>query len=163
MGQQVTKDIRSRLEHCTLEELLTDDKVIFSSSLGELCRLTACSSLRSFNSISQGCPRDRKTSLQNFWYHGRIYYLRLVIQDPSLICHARRGIPERTNLLRYGQSNPKTLTSLRMLQRRSSKTTVIFYAGRPKTVRTFSLPRITTNTRVLWKQAAHLTGSYGDS
>jgi hypothetical protein len=28
MGQQVTKDIRSRLEYCTLEELLTDDKVI---------------------------------------------------------------------------------------------------------------------------------------
>jgi len=29
IGQQVSKDTRSRLEHCTLEELLTDDKVIF--------------------------------------------------------------------------------------------------------------------------------------
>jgi hypothetical protein len=28
MGQQITKDIRSRLEHCTLEELLTNNKVI---------------------------------------------------------------------------------------------------------------------------------------
>jgi len=40
MGQQVSQDIRSRLEHCTLEELLTDDKVISFSSLGELRRLT---------------------------------------------------------------------------------------------------------------------------
>ncbi|KAF8862764.1 hypothetical protein BDZ45DRAFT_182906 [Acephala macrosclerotiorum] len=28
MGQQVSKDIRSRLEHCTLEELLIDDKYV---------------------------------------------------------------------------------------------------------------------------------------
>jgi hypothetical protein len=65
MGQQVSKDIRSRLEHCTLEELLTEDKVIPFTSLGELRRLTACSLLRSFNSISQGCPRDYTTSLQD--------------------------------------------------------------------------------------------------
>lgn len=39
MGQGVSQDIRSRLEHCTLEELLTDDKVISFRSLGELRRL----------------------------------------------------------------------------------------------------------------------------
>jgi hypothetical protein len=62
MGQQVSKDIRSRLEHCTLEELLIDDKVISFGSL-ELRTLTARSMSRSLNGISQGCPRDRTTIL----------------------------------------------------------------------------------------------------
>jgi hypothetical protein len=63
MGQPVSKDIRSRLEQCTLEELLNDDKVIPFSSLGELRRLTVRSILRSFNRISQGCLRDRVITL----------------------------------------------------------------------------------------------------
>jgi hypothetical protein len=66
MGQQVTKDIRSQLEHCTLEELLADDKVIPCTSLGELRRLTARSVLRSFNGISQRYPRGRTATLQKF-------------------------------------------------------------------------------------------------
>jgi len=61
MDQQVSEDIRSRLEHCTLEELLTDDKVTSPSFLGELCGLTARSILRSVNGISQGCPRGTTT------------------------------------------------------------------------------------------------------
>jgi hypothetical protein len=63
MDQQGSGDIRSRLEHCTLEELLTNDKVISLSLLGELCRLTARGRLRSVNGVSQGCPRDRTTTL----------------------------------------------------------------------------------------------------
>jgi hypothetical protein len=66
MGQQVTKDIRSQLERCTLQELLTNDQVIPYSSLGEFHRLTAYSLLRSFSSISQGCPRDPIITLQKF-------------------------------------------------------------------------------------------------
>jgi hypothetical protein len=65
MGVQVSKEIRSRLEHSTLEELLADDKVISFKLLGEVRRLTVCSILQSFNSIFQGCPRDRKTTLLN--------------------------------------------------------------------------------------------------
>jgi hypothetical protein len=59
MGQQVSKDIRSRLEHYTLEELLIDDKVISFGLLGELRTLTTRSMSRSLNGISPGCPRDR--------------------------------------------------------------------------------------------------------
>jgi hypothetical protein len=170
MGQQVSKDIRSRLEHYTLEELLSDDKVISFSSLGEFRRLTAPSILRSFNGISQGCPRDRTLTLQKFYHYGRIHYPRTVIQHPSLIHRLRAGIhrprtgiPEHRNLVHYGPFNPRISASPRMLRRYSNKTIVIFYASRLKTVLSFSLRWITTNTRVLWKQAAHLTGSYGDS
>jgi hypothetical protein len=151
MGQQVTKDVRSRLEHCTLEELLDENKVIFISLMGEFRRLTTCSLLTSFSGISQGCLRDHNTSLQNVLHYGRIHYLMIIIQVANLICYARRGIPERTNLVHYGQSSLKTSASLRVLQRHSSKTIVIYYAGRPKTVLTFSLLRITTNTLVPWK------------
>jgi hypothetical protein len=64
MDQQVSEDIRSQLEHCTLEELLTDNKVTSPSLLGELRRLTARSILRSVNGVSQGCPRGTTTVLK---------------------------------------------------------------------------------------------------
>jgi hypothetical protein len=109
MDQQVSEDIRSRLEHCALEELLTNDKVISLSLLGELCRLTARGRLRSVNRVSQGCPRDRITTL-----------LELRIQDPSHRPRAgihcpRTGIPEPPNSVHCGQSNPRTSASLRVL------------------------------------------------
>jgi hypothetical protein len=51
MGVEVSKEIRSRLESSTLEELLTNDKVISFKLLGELRRLTIYSISLSFNSI----------------------------------------------------------------------------------------------------------------
>jgi hypothetical protein len=63
MDQQVSEDIRSRLGHRTLEELLTGDKVIRSALLEELRRLTARGRLRSVNGVSQGSPRDYTTTL----------------------------------------------------------------------------------------------------
>ncbi len=63
MDPQVSGDIRSRLEHYTLEELLTNDKVISLSLLGEFYKLTALDRLKSVNEVSQGYPRDRTTTL----------------------------------------------------------------------------------------------------
>jgi hypothetical protein len=115
MDQQVSEDIRSRLEHCALEELLTDDKVISLNLLGELCRLT-CGRLRSVNGVSHGYPRDRTTTLLKLSPHGRIQHPMTRIQDPSPRLRAgihcpKTGIPEHPNSVHCGQSNPKTSAS----------------------------------------------------
>jgi hypothetical protein len=156
MGVQVSKEIRSRLEYCTLEELLTDDKVISFKLLGEPRRLTACSILQSFNSISQSCLRDRKTTLLKFYHYGRKHHPETVIYRLNPIHHRKTGIhrprtetPEHPNSGHYGQLNPKTSPSLRVLQRHSDKTIVISYSTGPKMVSTLSPRQITTTTRVV--------------
>ena len=63
MGQQVSQDIRSRLEHCTLEELLTDDKVISFSPLGELRRLTVTQCIEELQRHLPALPKRSHTNL----------------------------------------------------------------------------------------------------
>ena len=42
------------MEHCALEEFLTNNKTRSLSLLGKLCRLTARGALRSVNGVYQG-------------------------------------------------------------------------------------------------------------